>query len=172
MASNGQATGYWSSGSGTGDWRGCRWPWAYEGGENKCCPESWKKTIQEGEHHNKSNNAKPTEVTKDGGPQVDEDTEPTEVDVVVAFKMLMETIQAEAVADGQPRLPSAKVVSKALSQASSNNTFLKNADIAAPSSRRRSSFEASLHEELDSQRQGSFVLHQRVEELQRKNDDL
>ncbi|RLN27587.1 uncharacterized protein C2845_PM05G19880 [Panicum miliaceum] len=96
-------------------------------------------------HQNKSNNAKPTEVTEDAELQVTEDAEPTEVDAVVAFKfchtsskngmsamardavMLMETIQAEPVANGQSRLPSAEVVSKPLSQASSNNTFLKNA---------------------------------------------
>ncbi|RLN40428.1 hypothetical protein C2845_PM01G42550 [Panicum miliaceum] len=101
---------------------------------------------------NKSNNAEPIEVTEDVELQVDEDAEPTEVDAVLAFK-------ASAVADGQSRLPSAEVVSKALSQASSNSTFLKNASIAAPSSRSR-------------HRQGSSVLHERVEELQRNNDDL
>ncbi|RLM48652.1 hypothetical protein C2845_PMPSC055845 [Panicum miliaceum] len=77
----------------------------------------------------------------------------------------METIQAEVVANGKPRLPSVEVVSKALSHASSNSTFLKNAGIASPS-RCRLSSEASLHEELDAERQRSSVLHQQVEELQ------
>ncbi|RLN11998.1 hypothetical protein C2845_PM09G13000 [Panicum miliaceum] len=96
---------------------------------------------------NKSNNAEPTEVTEDVELKVDEDAEPTEVDAVLAFKV-------DVVADGQSRLPSAEVVSKALSQASSNNTFLKNAGIAAPSSRsrRRSSSEALLREELDAKK--------------------
>ncbi|RLN27878.1 hypothetical protein C2845_PM05G20040 [Panicum miliaceum] len=82
-------------------------------------------------------------------------------------EMLMETIQADAVADRQSRLPNAEVVSKAHSQASSNITLLKNAGIVDPSSRlrRRSSFEPLLCEELDAERQGSSVLHEQVEEL-------
>jgi len=47
----------------------------------------------------------------------------------------METMRAEAVADGQPSLPSAEVVSKVLSQNSSNNMFLKNTGISSPSSK-------------------------------------
>ena len=47
----------------------------------------------------------------------------------------METMRAQAVADGQAPLPSAEVVSKVLSQNSSNNTFLKNAGLSTPSSK-------------------------------------
>jgi hypothetical protein len=47
----------------------------------------------------------------------------------------METMRAQAVADGQAPLPSAEVVSKVLSQNSSNNTFLKNVGLSTPSSK-------------------------------------
>ncbi|PUZ66858.1 hypothetical protein GQ55_3G377100 [Panicum hallii var. hallii] len=79
----------------------------------------------------------------------------------------METIRAEAVADRQPRLPSAEVVSKILSQNSSNTIFLKNAGIATPSSKAPSASEEPLHEELAAERQGSAILHQELEELKK-----
>ncbi|KAG2557272.1 hypothetical protein PVAP13_8NG176400 [Panicum virgatum] len=63
----------------------------------------------------------------------------------------METMRAEAVADGQPSLPSAEVVSKVLSQNSSNNMFLKNT-------------------ELDAEKQGSAILHDQLEELNKKSE--
>jgi hypothetical protein len=81
--------------------------------------------------------------------------------------MLVETIRAEAVADRQPRLPSAEVVSKVLSQNSSNTTFLKNAGIATPSSKAPSASEEPLREELAAERQGSAILHQELEELKK-----
>jgi hypothetical protein len=46
--------------------------------------------------------------------------------------MSMETMREEAVADEKPRLPSAEVVSKVLSQNSCNTTFMKNAGITFP----------------------------------------
>ena len=47
--------------------------------------------------------------------------------------MSMETIQAEAVADGQAPLSSAEVVSKVISPDSSNSTFIKNAGLSTHS---------------------------------------
>ena len=43
--------------------------------------------------------------------------------------MSMETIRAEAIADGQAPLSSAEVVSKVISPDSSNSTFFKNAGL-------------------------------------------
>ncbi|RLN05560.1 uncharacterized protein C2845_PM13G08860 [Panicum miliaceum] len=124
-------------------------------------------------HQNKSNNTEPTKVTEDVELQVDDDAEPTEVDALLAFKVCHTSsknglsaatigVVADTIADRQSRLSSAVVVSKALSKASSNSTFLKNAGIADPSSRlrRRSSSEVLLREELDAERQGSSVLHE------------
>ena len=71
----------------------------------------------------------------------------------------METMRAQVVADRQAPLPSAEVVSKVLSQNSSNNTFLKNAGLSAPSSKSSPACEASLHRELNAQKQSSAVLH-------------
>nr|TKV92879.1 hypothetical protein SEVIR_9G190000v2 [Setaria viridis] len=71
----------------------------------------------------------------------------------------METMRAEPVADGQPSLPSADVVSKVLSQNSSNTTFLKNAGIPTSSSKSQSAGEEALP-----------VLHQQVEELKKKTE--
>ena len=47
--------------------------------------------------------------------------------------MSMETIQAEAVADGHAPLTSAEVVSKVISPDSSNSTFFKNAGLSTHS---------------------------------------
>jgi hypothetical protein len=62
--------------------------------------------------------------------------------------MSIETMRAEAIANGQPPLPNAEVVSKVLSRNSSNTTFLKNASIATPSLKSQSAGEEALHEEL------------------------
>ena len=64
----------------------------------------------------------------------------------------METMRAQAVADGQAPLPSAEVVSKVLSQNSSNNTFLKNAGLSTPSSKSSLAREAALRRELNAQK--------------------
>ena len=65
----------------------------------------------------------------------------------------METMRAEAVADGQPPFPSAEVVSKVLSQNNSNNTFLKNVGISTPSLKSPSSSdEEALRWELDAEK--------------------
>jgi len=78
----------------------------------------------------------------------------------------METMREEAVADGQPPLPSVEVVSKVLSQNNSNIMFLKNASISTPSSKSPlSAAEVVLHQELDAEKQGSVVLHDKLEEL-------
>ena len=71
----------------------------------------------------------------------------------------METMRAQAVADGQAPLPSAQDVSKVLSQNSSNNTFLKNAGLSTPSSKSSPAREVALHRELNAQKQSSAVLH-------------
>jgi hypothetical protein len=83
----------------------------------------------------------------------------------------METMWAQAVADRQQRLASAEVVSKVLSQNSSNTTFLKNAGIATPSSRSSSTGEETLREEFAVERQGSGVLHQELEQLKKKSEE-
>ena len=81
----------------------------------------------------------------------------------------METMRAEAVADGQPPFPSAEVVSKVLSQNSSNNTFLKNVGISTPSLKSPSSSdEEALRWELDAEKQGSAILHEYLEEWKKK----
>jgi hypothetical protein len=80
-------------------------------------------------------------------------------------------MRAEAVADGQPPLPSAEVVFKILSQNSSNTTFLKNAGIATPSSKSPLAGEEALHEGLATERQDSAVLHQELEELKKKCEE-
>ena len=64
----------------------------------------------------------------------------------------METMQERAVADGQAPLPSTQVVSKVLSQNSSNNTFLKNAGLSTPSSKSSLAREAALRRELNAQK--------------------
>nr|TKW13840.1 hypothetical protein SEVIR_5G127500v2 [Setaria viridis] len=66
----------------------------------------------------------------------------------------METMRAEPVADGQPPLPSTDVVSKFLSQNSSNTTFLKNARIPTSSSKSQSAGEEAI-QGLDSPKYGA-----------------
>ena len=75
---------------------------------------------------------------------------------------------AQAVADGQAPLPSAEVVSKVLSQCSSNNTFLKNAGLSAPFSKSSAAHEVALCREHNAQIQSSAVLHDHLEELKKK----
>ena len=62
--------------------------------------------------------------------------------------MSMETIRAEAVADGQAPLSSAEVVSKVTSPDSSNSTFFKNAGLSTRSFKTPSAMEQALLEEL------------------------
>ena len=77
-------------------------------------------------------------------------------------------MRAQAVDDGHAPLPSAEVVSKVLSQNSSNNIFLKNAGLSTPSSNSSPSREAALRQELNAQKQSSAVLHDHLEELRKK----
>ena len=60
----------------------------------------------------------------------------------------METIRAEAVADGQAPLSSAKVVSKVISPDSSSCTFFKNASLSTHSLKTPSTAEQALFEQL------------------------
>ena len=75
-------------------------------------------------------------------------------------------MRAQTIADGQAPLPSAQVVSKVLSQNSSNNTFLKNAGLSTPS---KSSLarEAAL---CNAQKQSSPVLHEHLEQIKKKTE--
>ena len=82
----------------------------------------------------------------------------------------METMRAQTIADGQAPLPSAQVVSKVLSQNSSNSTFLKNAGISTPSLKSSLAYEVILRWELDSQKQSSAILHEHLEELKKKTE--
>jgi hypothetical protein len=79
-------------------------------------------------------------------------------------------VWAQAVADEQAPLPSAQVVSKVLSQNSSNNTFSKNASLSTPFSKSSPSREAVLCRELNlnAQKQSSAVLPDHLEELKKK----
>ena len=69
----------------------------------------------------------------------------------------METIQAEAVADGQARLSSAKVISKVILPDSSNSTFFKNAGLSTRSLKPLSVVEQALLEELAAQKQKKLL---------------
>jgi len=60
------------------------------------------------------------------------------------------------------------LVSKVLSQCSSNNTFLKNAGLSAPFSKSSPAHEVALCRELNAQIQSSAVLHGHLEELKKK----
>ena len=77
-------------------------------------------------------------------------------------------MRVQTVVDGQAPMPSAQVVSKVLSQNSSNNIFLKNAGLSTPSSNSSPSREAALRQELNAQKQSSAVLHDHLEELRKK----
>ena len=61
-----------------------------------------------------------------------------------------------------------RLVSKVLSQCSSNNTFLKNAGLSTPSSKSSPAREAALRRQLNAQKQSSPVLHDHLEELKKK----
>ena len=64
----------------------------------------------------------------------------------------MKTIRAEAVADGQAPLNSAKVVSKVISPDNSSSTFFKNAGLPTRSLKPPSAAEQVLQEQLDAER--------------------
>ncbi|KAL6839501.1 hypothetical protein ACP4OV_030771 [Aristida adscensionis] len=83
----------------------------------------------------------------------------------------IESMMAEPVADGEQARSSADVVSKVLSQDSSNNTFLKNAGIPTTTSRSSdSSTEKALQEELEAEKQGSVALRDEVDVLKQKTE--
>ncbi|KAG2620445.1 uncharacterized protein LOC120663319 [Panicum virgatum] len=127
-------------------------------------------------HENKNTDSEATEVNEEE-PQAHVGA----TDVMETFKVchtsckkVMSDAATEAILsmeNGQLPLPSDEVVSKVPSQNSSNNTFLKNVDISTPSSKSPSSAsEKVLRRELDSGKQGSTILHDKLEELKKKNE--
>ena len=71
--------------------------------------------------------------------------------------MSLETIQAEAVADGQAPLSSAEVVSKVISLESSNSTFFKKAGLSTRSFKPSSAAKQVLLEELVAQKKKKLL---------------
>ena len=84
--------------------------------------------------------------------------------------MSMETIWAEAVADGQTLLRSAEVVSKVISPDSSNSTFFKNAGISTRSLRTPSAAEQALLEELAVQKQKEVAISEEFVEVRKRSE--
>ena len=84
--------------------------------------------------------------------------------------MSMETIWAEAVADGQTLLRSAEVVSKVISPDSSNSTFFKNAGISTRSLRTPSAAEQALLEELAAQEQKEASITEEFTEIGKRSE--
>ena len=80
----------------------------------------------------------------------------------------METIRAEAVADGQAPLSSAEVVSKVISHDSSNSTFFKNAGLSTRSQKPRSAAEQALLEELAAQKQKEAAITEEFTEVRKR----
>ena len=74
----------------------------------------------------------------------------------------METMRAEAVADGQAPLNSAEVVFKVISLDSSNSTEFKNAGLSTRSLKPSSAAEQELLEELAVQKQKKSCYHWRI----------
>ena len=73
--------------------------------------------------------------------------------------MSMETMRAEALADGQAPLNSAEVVFKVISLDSSNSTEFKNAGLSTRSLKPSSAAEQELLEELAVQKQKKSCYH-------------
>uniref|UniRef100_A0A0E0LBP2 Uncharacterized protein n=1 Tax=Oryza punctata TaxID=4537 RepID=A0A0E0LBP2_ORYPU len=83
----------------------------------------------------------------------------------------MENIMAEPVGiDDTPR-SSTKVVSKVLSQTSTNNTFLKNAGLETSCSKAPASTKRELREQLVVEKQGSAVLQGELHALKKKSEE-
>ena len=82
--------------------------------------------------------------------------------------MSIETIRAEAVADGQAPLSSAEVVSKVISPDSSNSTFFKNAGLSTCSQKPRSAAEQALLEELAVQKQKEAAITEEFIEVRKR----
>ncbi|KAF8661786.1 hypothetical protein HU200_056740 [Digitaria exilis] len=82
----------------------------------------------------------------------------------------MQAVRAEAIAAGTPPLTSVEVVNKVLSQDSSNDTFLKNADIAECSTRSRSSGEDVLRSQLAAEKECSVALQAQMDVVNKDNE--
>uniref|UniRef100_J3L0T5 Uncharacterized protein n=1 Tax=Oryza brachyantha TaxID=4533 RepID=J3L0T5_ORYBR len=84
---------------------------------------------------------------------------------------VVESLRAEPVADGQELRPTAEIVSKLLSQSSTNSTFLKNYGIPLSLTKStETTSEKALREELVAAKQGSALLLQEVDELKKKSE--
>ena len=83
--------------------------------------------------------------------------------------MSLETIQAEAVADGQAPLSSAEVVSKVISPDNSNSTFFKNAGLSTRSLKPPSAAEQALLEELAAQKQKEVAITKEFAEVRKRS---
>ena len=84
--------------------------------------------------------------------------------------MSMETIRAEAVADGQAPLNSAEVVFKVISLDSSNSTFFKNAGLSTRSLKPLSVVEQALLEELAAQKQKEAAITEELAEVRKRRE--
>ena len=82
----------------------------------------------------------------------------------------METIRAEAVADGQAPLSSAEVVSKFISPDSSNSTFFKNAGLSTRSLKPPWVAEQALLEELAVQKQKEVAISEEFVEVRKRSE--
>ncbi|KAG2549654.1 hypothetical protein PVAP13_9KG417800 [Panicum virgatum] len=82
----------------------------------------------------------------------------------------METIRAEAVADGQPPMTSAEVVSKVISLTSSTFIFFKNIGISTPSLKTPSTAEQALRQQLAIEKQGEAAIHDQVVDLKKRSE--
>ena len=82
----------------------------------------------------------------------------------------METIRAEAVANGQAPLSSAEVVSKVISPDSSNSTFFKNAGLSTHSLKPSSAAEQALLEELVAQKQKEAAITEEFAEVRKGSE--
>ena len=82
--------------------------------------------------------------------------------------MSLETIWAEAVADGQTPLCSAEVVSKVISPDSSNSTFFKNAGLCTRSLKPPSAAEQALLEELAALKQKEAAITEEFTEVRKR----
>ena len=82
----------------------------------------------------------------------------------------METIRAEAVADGQAPLSSAEVVSKVISPDSSNSTFFKHAALSTRSFKPPSAVEQALLEELAAQKQKEAAITEEFTEIGKRSE--
>ena len=84
--------------------------------------------------------------------------------------MSLETIQAEAVADGQAPLSSAEVVSKAISPESSNSTFFTNDGLSTRSFKPSSAAEQVLLEELAVQKKKEAAIIEEFAEVRNRSE--